>query len=497
MNFLKTKMSLIILLCTLLSILSIGSVSIITADKILRDSSRQNLQMQCENTGRRVNESLDSVSRSVDILSQNTLTLLRDFHRFRTDPQYVTESTTKMSYLAKTLAENTPGCTSVYVRYAPEYAASYPGFFWVRSQTTGMFDAFELTDITLYPPDDLSHVGWYYVPKQRKVATWMPPYQNENIDTQIVSYVVPLFIDREFVGVAGMDINFKYIQQIMRSIHIYSSGYAFLVQGKNVVDHKDFELYTPIPDILSDNSSDLLDAVNDTSLSIGEYSYGGLAKSFSAMPLHNGMRLFLCAPNDEIYYDSKLLSRRIVLMAIFFFFFITLIVNYILTKVLKLAMHDSLTHLPNRAYFLSSFEKIREQSDAGNHFSLFIMDIDEFKKINDTSGHNNGDLVLSSIASDAVRLLGEDTIVARWGGDEFIGLIPTRIAEEYLEKLRSHVESCSYPNYGTITVSVGVVRIERGMTLTQLTKAADMALYHSKESGRNRVTSFEDLPKDE
>lgn len=363
-----------------------------------------------------------------------------------------------------------------------------------KMRDQNMFNSFELTDITRYPPDDLAHVGWYYVPKQRKIPTWIPPYQNQNIDTQIVSYVVPLFIDREFVGVAGMDINFKYIQQIMRSIHIYSSGYAFLVQGKNVVDHKDFALYTPIPEILSGTSSDLLDAINDTSLSIGEYNYGDIAKSFSAMPLHNGMRLFLCAPNDEIYYDSTLLTRRIVLLSIFFFLFITLIVNYILAKVLKLAMHDSLTRLPNRTYFLNAFEKIREQSDAGNYFSLFIMDIDEFKKINDTSGHNNGDLVLSSIAADAVHLLGKDSIVARWGGDEFIGLIPTRIAAEYLEKLREHVENHSYPNYGTITISIGTVRIQPDMTLTQLTKAADQALYHSKSSGRNQVTSFEELP---
>jgi diguanylate cyclase (GGDEF)-like protein len=491
LNFLRTKMSLVILLCMVLSIFAIGSTSIFTANNILRDSSRQNLQLQCENTGRKMNESLDSIAHAVDILSQNTLTSLDDLEEFKRNRAYADAYTQKSANLAKTLAENTPGCVSVYIRYNPEISSPTAGFHWQRNETDGRFYSTPCTDLSRYRPDDMDHVGWYYLPRQHKAPTWMLPYQNNQTDMYIVSYIVPIFINTEYVGIAGMDINFKYIQKITQDIHLYSSGYAFLMYKDKIIEHPDFPVYTPIEKILGSSSSGLSDAIESPSRSLGEYNYDGINKSFASTRLHNGMQLFVCAPAGEIYHASSLLTRHIVLIAIISFILITFIANCIMTRILKLATKDELTGLPNRTYFLRAFNasQILPGSPA---ISLFLMDVDEFKKINDTYGHNNGDLVLQNIAADASRILGKDTLFARWGGDEFIGLMKSDEAEARLEELRSHVESVIHENYGKITLSIGVAPIKKGMTFIEITQAADMALYRSKAAGSNRVTFYEE-----
>ncbi|MCE1197307.1 GGDEF domain-containing protein, partial [bacterium] len=126
-------------------------------------------------------------------------------------------------------------------------------------------------------------------------------------------------------------------------------------------------------------------------------------------------------------------------------------------------------------------------------FGLFMIDIDHFKRVNDTYGHSIGDDVLKMVASSLSSSVRPLDAAARWGGEEFV-LICANISEDKLpdvaERIRFVVGASGLPteNFGVIavTVSVGVTRAVAGDTLESAIARADAALYEAKRSGRNR-----------
>jgi len=126
--------------------------------------------------------------------------------------------------------------------------------------------------------------------------------------------------------------------------------------------------------------------------------------------------------------------------------------------------------------------------------SVLMLDIDNFKEINDTYGHLTGDRVLTSLASFLRRELRQIDLLGRYGGDEFIALLPETdlvSAKQVGERLRMNITKTvlvSDPNPIQITISVGVATLgDQNDDLKKLIQRADQALYHAKESGRNQV----------
>ena len=122
--------------------------------------------------------------------------------------------------------------------------------------------------------------------------------------------------------------------------------------------------------------------------------------------------------------------------------------------------------------------------------SIALMDIDHFKDINDTYGHNIGDMVLTEIAALVRSHIRESDIVARWGGEEFVILFPhTNPDEAYAvaEKLRILLEAYAFEEIGRLTCSFGVGSVAYDDTLANAVDRADASLYEAKRNGRNRV----------
>jgi len=127
-------------------------------------------------------------------------------------------------------------------------------------------------------------------------------------------------------------------------------------------------------------------------------------------------------------------------------------------------------------------------------FSLAIVDIDNFKKINDSSGHGAGDSALQQLAAIMHKSTRKTDVIARYGGDEFVLLMPeTKLndAVEMLERLRTEAQSISIPNISSVTVSCGVAEWNGSPadTADLILKHADAALYQAKHAGRNQVIS--------
>ncbi|MEA3352774.1 MAG: diguanylate cyclase [Campylobacterota bacterium] len=152
---------------------------------------------------------------------------------------------------------------------------------------------------------------------------------------------------------------------------------------------------------------------------------------------------------------------------------------------------DALTGVFNRAKFDKFFEFECEKAQmSGTDLSMIILDIDHFKSINDNYGHHVGDEVLKEIASMVSNNLKRVDIFARWGGEEFVILLPLNTVEGakiLAEKLRKCIEAASFSIVGKLTSSFGVGLYQKDETKSDFFKRVDHALYDAKKTGRNKV----------
>jgi len=169
-----------------------------------------------------------------------------------------------------------------------------------------------------------------------------------------------------------------------------------------------------------------------------------------------------------------------------------------LEQVRRDAMTDALTNLANRKAFDERLQALCDESQNGKPLALAMIDIDHFKRFNDTWGHQTGDQVLRYVASTLARIAYEPRMAARYGGEEFAIVFPAETAEAVeasLNALRLEISSralrrrSTNDDLGVVTISSGFVMRQPNESALQLLERADKALYASKHAGRNCVTS--------
>jgi diguanylate cyclase (GGDEF)-like protein len=167
-----------------------------------------------------------------------------------------------------------------------------------------------------------------------------------------------------------------------------------------------------------------------------------------------------------------------------------------LERIQELATRDDLTGLYNRRYMQERLtQQISQVERSGGRFSLGLADLDHFKRINDTHGHGIGDQVLRQFADIAQICLRESDTLARWGGEEFLVLLPDTGPDQAalsMERLRAAVaDLCTLREVRglTVTISAGVTEYRPGETAEQAVERADQALYRAKAEGRNRIVT--------
>jgi two-component system, cell cycle response regulator len=160
------------------------------------------------------------------------------------------------------------------------------------------------------------------------------------------------------------------------------------------------------------------------------------------------------------------------------------------------ATRDPLTGLGNRRAFDAALaHELARIQRSGSPLSLIMCDIDHFKRVNDTLGHETGDLVLKELAEIIKGNCRELDVPARFGGEEFVIILPDTALEGALlaaERLRASVEAHVFPGAGHVTVSLGVAQASEHPE--DLVKESDQAMYAAKQSGRNRVCVARAVP---
>ncbi|MGV3003434.1 GGDEF domain-containing protein [Vibrio sp.] len=167
------------------------------------------------------------------------------------------------------------------------------------------------------------------------------------------------------------------------------------------------------------------------------------------------------------------------------------------TEVSLIATKDELTGACNRRAIREWLDNLARRVRWGTgRLSIIYVDLDHFKAVNDTFGHNVGDRVLREFAELVHGQLREGDRLVRWGGEEFIVFCLNADidrASQVAESIRSMVESYQWPEVGVLTCSFGVTEMTAGESVTEMIARADEALYHAKSNGRNRVKVLEKL----
>ncbi len=160
-------------------------------------------------------------------------------------------------------------------------------------------------------------------------------------------------------------------------------------------------------------------------------------------------------------------------------------------KLKELALTDELTELPNRRALMEILElEVERARRHGRPLSLALLDLDDFKQINDTYGHLTGDTVLRELAGVVRRSLRSTDVVGRFGGEEFMIIMPETefsTAIRVLERVRLAIERTYFEPVGSVSVSIGVTEFREGDTVQDLIGRTDENLYTAKREGKNRV----------
>ncbi|MCI9396584.1 MAG: methyl-accepting chemotaxis protein [Lachnospiraceae bacterium] len=314
MKSIKARVLAAVIVCTLLTSLICGGVSIINSRKTVYQDSQKEMQYACTNQADALNAQMSRVEQSVNTAYNVALQQLTDVQAFKTDKAYVDAFNSIMEQMLYEIGGNTEGALTAYIRYNPEFTEPDSGVFWSRSSDAEKFEALVPTDFSMYDPDDLEHVGWYYIPVKNGKPTWMDPYLNSNINVYMVSYVIPIVMDGESIGIIGMDIAFDKFTATVYHATVFETGSAFLVDaGGNIAYHKEIEAGTAIAQ--AEASGVIEGALADPALEglPVNYTYQGLEKDMCYRTLINGMQYVLTAPESEMKSAASRITMLIMI----------------------------------------------------------------------------------------------------------------------------------------------------------------------------------------
>lgn len=313
MKSIKTKIIVTVILCSLVSTFICGAISIVNSVSTSYEDSQQEMQLKCVSQSDELDTMMQNVSQSVEMVYSIAVAKLEHAASFRTSKDYVDTYTKQMLPILMQSAQNTKGALTAYIRYNPEFTEPTSGLFLTRDNSDSEFESVTPTDFSMYDPSDVEHVGWYYIPVQNGKETWMEPYLNSNIGVYMISYVIPIEVDGEYIGIIGMDIDFSEFTDTIDSLSIFDSGYGFLVnESGKVMYHKDLEIGSNLADADSGLQS-VVDALGNeqTEETAVSYTYQGKDKVMYYKTLENGMKFVLTAPKTELQEKSRQLAKQI------------------------------------------------------------------------------------------------------------------------------------------------------------------------------------------
>lgn len=311
---LRSRMLLIMVGTTVITALICGIIGYYNSRAVADDDAKEKLIMVSEGYGKDIDTLLAQVEVAVNTLADVTKEQIKDVDEFKSSSDYVNSCTEALETTALQCANNTKGAMTYYIRYNPEFTEATSGIFASKESESAEFKSLTPTDFSSYDKDDTEHVGWYYIPVKNGKPTWMDPYLNSNVNVYMISYVVPIEIDGESIGVVGMDINFDQLKKLADKAKCFDTGYGFLVDSTNkVLTHKEVKQGTELQKV----DAGLYEFAKTAKTGeTKEYTYNGSKKLASVESLKNGMKLIMTVPDKEVQSNSMRLLYMMIIAII-------------------------------------------------------------------------------------------------------------------------------------------------------------------------------------
>ncbi len=543
MRSFQSKIISLILLSVILSAFIIGVIGVYVVSGVLHENAEENMHLLCENHAEKLDTLFEKVEESVNTLSHHIIHELENENILH-DKTKRENFIDKIEKNALNHVESLGSATSIYIYFNPEITGELSGVFKLKQNN--VFVDCELTDIRGYNRDQASHVAWWYKPVERKIPVWLDVYHNDNIDMDIFSYTVPMYLGTQLIGVMGMDIPFSVLEESVRKIVAYETGFA-AVMDKNatIMYHRDLPFNFSLYELKEDFGAVITQIINnDKTHSLIPYTMNGEKRNMAFCTLHNGMKFCIIAPENEIYEKQISLSYSIVLF-IAIIVLITLIISFVFarkfTKPIKKlsyaasqmsegnfnvdidteikdeigvlatslnqareklrdridilndeAHHDGLTGVFNKNAFQDLEENINRKIKEDYYpFAIAVFDVNKLKITNDVLGHKVGDELLRETAKYFVKVfVGSE--VFRIGGDEFVVIMRDdayaesekmyNLAIENMKKLKIK----DYPQL-EISSAYGIAYYDpyKDQNFSDVFQRADKLMYENKAK-RNR-----------
>lgn len=342
---------------------------------------------------------------------------------------------------------------------------------------------------------------WYFKFKKMQEDHEINLDFNNNLDNSLIMFINHKIYDNDyhFVGATGIGLKISYINDMLKR---FRQEYSFTVlfvneEGKIILSERTDTKIKSLYD--TPELRNLADQIIVKDSKILEYQKNGenyllKTKYIPELDLYLLVEAKLDDFTQNVHRTFYLNLAASLLVTVIITFIIILMIRGYNEKLEFMARNDALTGLMNRTAFDDSFNDFLLLSQRNNDpLSLIFFDIDNFKTINDTLGHQAGDNVLRRISELLKTRLRRTDIIGRWGGEEFIiGLINTdyKNAELIAETLRKAFEEDSrlihlapFP----VTASFGIATVHTGDTIDTILTRADSAMYRAKELGKNRI----------
>ncbi|MBU2869789.1 diguanylate cyclase [Colwellia sp. E2M01] len=349
--------------------------------------------------------------------------------------------------------------------------------------------------------ENSTNSAWYFNFKKIAEPSEINIDYNTNMGSELIMFLNHKIYDDDYhmLGATGIGLKTSYINDMLKDFRLKHKFTVYFVDhnGNVVISEKGIktvpglidtpELATQLSDIISKGSQ------------VFDYRENSEAHLLSRKFIDElDLYLIVVAKvNDftktakDTFYINILLSGLITLLISII---IVLYVRRIHLKLNSLASNDELTNLPNRRCFHNKLSELLCYKERNNNeLSIIFIDIDDFKLINDTQGHDIGDKVLQSLAALLKINIRKNDFVARWGGEEFVILLVDSNLEQakvIAEKLRLNIANnvnLSQLTNNDVTISSGVTSVTTGDDIDSILKRVDNALYKAKSLGKNVV----------
>jgi diguanylate cyclase (GGDEF)-like protein len=438
-----------------------------------------------------------------------------------------------------------PEARAYYTYYAPELTGGASDGEWcVREDEHSAFRRRQWYQVSEFLPENQQDVAWYRAAAETGHGRWSSPHYSVAQGMYVISYVVPVFREGQFLGVVGADLNFLAILRSLEQRQVYETGYAFLTDETGKTHYHIESPQGVEEDHLGARllDQDVIHGSVSADDALSRYLVNGMTYDVATCMLRNGMELRVIAPTSEVQREARatvLQFLSVLIFCLIFFAVVTLVITQRITRHLqalssaareiahgnldvqihvesddevgrlagvlqhtvdslarlhRLTFNDGLTGILNRLGIDKALEDWHAQAQ-GTPAVLISLDIDDFKFINDLLGHAAGDEALRALARRLRDFFGRTALVARNGGDEFTVLLPATTAAQAERLLSELTQTPQHYLYGGVersfTLSIGYVSYpDQAESLRDLTRYADAALYATKLKGKNGFSRY-------